>query len=168
MSLRRGGPTPYLRVDLIVKVEQGRQVTDLIRAGESFRGAAERLGLSTTTAWRRYWWLADWMLPILEGRPSGPIPPQRGTRALPNGRPCRPTRDHPELRRGSRRPAIPCRGDRADGNPCGSYAVDGDVHCRMHRRDDVQAQAVRDQLRQLRAKRAALAAIGHRHYCAGA
>ncbi len=170
MSLRRGGPTPYLRLDLVVKVEQGRRVFALVGfgGGLSFRAAGERLGLSTTTAWRRYWFLLDWTLPTSEGRPAGPIPPQRGTRAIPNGRPCRPTRDHPELRQGSRRPAIRCRGDRRDGEPCRAFAVHGDVRCRMHCRDDPQAQPLREQVRRLRGKRRALAAINHRYGCVGA
>jgi hypothetical protein len=91
---RRGGPYPHLRLDLGVKVEQGHAVCQL-HLGEHLpiREAARRLGLSTTTAWRRYWFVMDSSLPAYYGKPSGPIPPQRGTRACPNGRPYLPTLD---------------------------------------------------------------------------
>jgi hypothetical protein len=68
-------------------------VWDIVAAGGSISSAARALGVSTTTAWRRYWFLADWTLPHYYGRPSGPIPPQRGTRACPHGRPYLPTLD---------------------------------------------------------------------------
>jgi hypothetical protein len=91
---RRGGPYPYLRLDLLTKVEQGRAVVQL-HLGEHrpIREAARILGLSPTTAWRRYWWYMDWTLPAHYGKPFGPIPPQRGTRACPKGRPYLPTVD---------------------------------------------------------------------------
>ncbi|HZU54832.1 MAG TPA: hypothetical protein VFA06_03080 [Actinocrinis sp.] len=90
---RRGGPYPRLRRDLAVKVEEGHAVVRLILAGHSMRSAAAQLGLSVTTAWRRYWFVMDWSLPQSYGRPRGPIPPQRGTRACPRGRPFLPTLD---------------------------------------------------------------------------
>lgn len=90
---RRGGPTPYLRLNLVTKVEQGRAVAARVDAGQSIRAAAAQLGMSLTTAWRRYWWFKDWTLPTHYGRPHGPIPPQRGTAACPNGRPWLPTLD---------------------------------------------------------------------------
>lgn len=90
---RRGGPTPYLRLDLMVKCEQGMAVWRLVARGASIRQAAQALGLSPTTAWRRVWFVRDWYLPRHYGRPMGPIPPQRGTRACPNGRPYLPTMD---------------------------------------------------------------------------
>lgn len=99
---RRGGPYPRLRLDLAVKVEQGHAVVRLILAGHSIRQAAAALGLSVTTAWRRYWFVMDWTLPQHYGRPPGPIPPQRGTRACPRGRPFLPTLDASE--RARRRP----------------------------------------------------------------
>lgn len=77
----------------MVKVEQGQAVFERVTAGRSIRQAAADLGLSPTTAWRRYWFLMDWTLPGYYGKPSGPIPPQRGTRACPNGRPYLPTLD---------------------------------------------------------------------------
>lgn len=86
---RRGGPYPRLRLDAGVKAEQGLAVAELvIGKGLSFRQAANRLGLSLTTAWRRYWWFMDSTLPSrwgVKGRRR--LPPQRGTRACPRGRP---------------------------------------------------------------------------------
>jgi hypothetical protein len=84
---RRGGPYPYLRLDIAVKVEEGMRVSKLVRAGHSFREISAITGLSPTTAWRRYWWLQDWTLPHFWGKSSLTVPPQRGTRACPSGRP---------------------------------------------------------------------------------
>lgn len=84
---RRGGPYPHLRLSLHTKVEQGTQIMQLITAGHSFREAAAITGLSLTTAWRRYWWLMDWTLPRQYGKAISTIPPQRGTRGCPSGRP---------------------------------------------------------------------------------
>lgn len=92
---RRGGPVPYLRLDLGVKVTEGLAVAEKVAEGASIRQAAADLGMSPTTAWRRLWWFRDWALPGYYGRPRGPIPPQRGTRACPNGRPYLPTLDGP-------------------------------------------------------------------------
>lgn len=95
-DVRRGGPYPHLRIPLERKVREGVAVWDIVAAGGSISSAARSLGMSTTTAWRRYHFLADWTLPAQYGRPSGPIPPQRGTRACPSGRPYLPTLDgHP-------------------------------------------------------------------------
>lgn len=106
---KRGGPYPYLRLDIAVKWTQGADVVQLVAInGLSFRQAAGRLGLSTTTAWRRYWWWMDSTLPAHWGYTNGPIPPQRGTRACPRGRPYLPTYDGPNAKpRRSRRPAAP-------------------------------------------------------------
>lgn len=94
MPLRRGGPWIHQRLDLYTKVEQGWEVTKLIHSGLSFRQASAQLGMSLTTAWRRYWFFEDyWALPRFYGRPSGPVPPQRGTRECPRGRPWLPTVD---------------------------------------------------------------------------
>jgi hypothetical protein len=90
---RRGGPTPYLRLDLAVKANEGLAVARLVADGASIRQAAAKLGISRMTAWRRYWFLHDWTLPEYFGRPTGPIPPQRSTRACPRGRPFLPTLD---------------------------------------------------------------------------
>lgn len=93
---RRAGPVPHLRrqVPDIVKIDQGMAVARLVASGSSIRGAAGTLGLSVTTAWRRYWLITDWTLPGHYGLPCGPIPPQRATRACPAGqRPFLPTLD---------------------------------------------------------------------------
>jgi hypothetical protein len=96
---RRGGPTPYLRLNLATKVEQGAAMWHLHHTrGLSIRAAARALGLSETTGWRRYWFLADFTLPGHYGKPAGPIPPQRGTAACPRGRPRLPTLDGPDWR----------------------------------------------------------------------
>lgn len=93
-QLARGGPYPRLRLDLVTKVHQARQVAELVaRDGMSIRAAARQLDMSVTTAWRRYWWYMDWTLPAYYGLPTGPVPPQRGTRACPRGRPWLPTFD---------------------------------------------------------------------------
>lgn len=96
MALKRGGPIPYLRVPAVTKMDQGFAVVELVLGhGHSFRSAAAALGMSATTAWRRYWWFMDWMLPSRYGRRDGPLPPQRGTAACPRGRPYLPTVDGP-------------------------------------------------------------------------
>lgn len=101
---RRGGPVPYLRTPLDIKVREGLAVLERVTAGATFRQAAAELGLSLTTAWRRYWFVLDWTLPGHYGQPSGPIPPLRGTAACPRGRPWMPTLDGPGRPLG-RRPA---------------------------------------------------------------
>lgn len=90
---RRGGPYPYLRLNVMTKADEGTAMVRLVTAGHSIRSAAAALGLTATTGWRRYWFAMDWALPGYYGRPWGPIPPQRGTRACPNGRPWLPTLD---------------------------------------------------------------------------
>ena len=88
MSPKRGGPYPHLRLDFTTKGNQGLAVMELVYGqGLSFRQAARQLGLSTTTAWRRHYWVQDWLLPGRYGVRSSAIPPQRGTRACPRGRP---------------------------------------------------------------------------------
>lgn len=97
ITRRRGGPYPHLRLNLAVKASQGTDVVRLVLGeGRTFREAGAALGLSATTAWRRYWFALDWALPAYYGRPDGPIPPQRGTRACPRGRPYLPTLDGPD------------------------------------------------------------------------
>lgn len=96
MITRRGGPYPRLRTPLHIKAAQGHDVVLLVLGeGRTFREAAAILGLSPTTAWRRYHFALDLTLPGWYGRPPGPIPPQRGTRACPRGRPYLPTVDGP-------------------------------------------------------------------------
>lgn len=93
---RRAGPYPRLRVDFGVKVHQGLAVAELVLGrGFSFRQAAVQLDMSVTTAWRRFWWLFDYQLPERWGCRRGPLPPMRGTRACPRGRPYMPTLDGP-------------------------------------------------------------------------
>ncbi|MEU8031941.1 hypothetical protein AB0C13_25395 [Streptomyces sp. NPDC049099] len=93
---RRGGPYPHLRLDFGTKVTQGVAVVQLVLGqGHSFREAAAVLDMSLTTAWRRYWFALDLGTPQRHGRKPGPIPPQRGTRACPRGRPWMPTLDEP-------------------------------------------------------------------------
>lgn len=87
MSPRRGGPTPYLRLDLGTKAAQGLAVLELVTNGATIRTAAAQTGLSPSTAWRRLWWLRDYVLPRLYGVEARRLPPQRGTRACPRGRP---------------------------------------------------------------------------------
>lgn len=89
----RGGPYPHLRGNSVTKVTEGLAVLQLVAGGATFRQAANTLGMSLTTAWRRYWFVMDWDLPRYYGRPCGPVPPQRGTRACPSGRPWLPTLD---------------------------------------------------------------------------
>lgn len=104
-SRRRGGPTPYVRLPFETKLAQGLDVWARVAAGASIRKAAADLGMSPTTAWRRVWFARDWALPTHYGRPAGPIPPQRGTAACPNGWPHLPTFDGPRPARNRVRPA---------------------------------------------------------------
>ncbi|MFD4790540.1 hypothetical protein ACFWN1_26505 [Streptomyces sp. NPDC058459] len=91
---KKGGPYPRLRLDLATKATQGAAVLDLVLThGQSFRQAAATLDMSPTTAWRRFWFAIDLNTPTRAGCKPGPIPPQRGTRACPNGRPYLPTYD---------------------------------------------------------------------------
>jgi hypothetical protein len=82
------GPYSRLRCNEAVRIEQAAAAWELIEAeGLSVRAAAEVLGLSVTTTWRRARWYADWTLNTFYGLPLGPKPHQRGTRAVPRGRP---------------------------------------------------------------------------------
>ncbi|WP_432034459.1 AsnC family protein [Streptomyces antibioticus] len=101
---RRGGPTPYLRLPALTKTTEGQAAAELIFGqGMPVRAAAEILGMSPTTCWRRAWWFMDRTLPYAYGRPLGPLPPQRGTRACPRGRPWLPTLDGDRNRPAKRR-----------------------------------------------------------------
>lgn len=83
------GPYSRLRLDPIKRYAEAEAAYRLIElGGVSVRQAAEALGMSATTAWRRARWYADWTLgPSVYGLPVGPPPQQRGTRAVPRGRP---------------------------------------------------------------------------------
>ncbi|HET9255761.1 MAG TPA: hypothetical protein VFO16_11225 [Pseudonocardiaceae bacterium] len=158
---RRGGPTPYLRLNLAVKVGQGAEAHRLHTAGFTFAEVAERLGVSLTTAWRRCRWYEDWTRPATVGLPIRRIPPQRGTRACPRGRPCIPEVDHRELVPRSQR----CWAQRKiDGAGCGNWAMQGQRVCRMHGGASQQArQAAARRVEAVRQRRA----IGYRlhQYC---
>ncbi len=162
MPPRRGGPTPYVRLDTAIKARDGRRVAELMAHGLSVRAAAETLGMSATTAWRRYWWLQDWTLPGSYGLPLGAPPPMRGTRACPHGRPCRPTLDHPEI---AAIPSVLCGATRKDGQRCRAWAISGGWVCRMH---GGAAPAVRgaalERLAQSR-EAAAVSRQWHRAFC---
>ncbi|WP_020117569.1 hypothetical protein [Streptomyces canus] len=94
MSPRRGGPTPYLRLDYTIKVDQGVAVMQLVLGDRlTFRQAATALDMSLSTAWRRFWFVVDCTTPQRHGCKPGPLPPQRGTKACPRGRPWMPTYD---------------------------------------------------------------------------
>lgn len=96
MTAQRGGPVPHLlrQVPAIVKAVEGERMFELVVGqGATIRAAAAAVGLSATTGWRRYWWYRDWTLPGHHGLPAGPLPPMRGTRACPRGRPFLPTLD---------------------------------------------------------------------------
>jgi hypothetical protein len=92
---RKGGPTPYVRVPWDRLYQEGEAVWRLVITGSSIRAAGAALGMSATTAWRRYWWVVDFELLGRWGAKPGPLPPQRGTKACPRGRPYQPTLDGP-------------------------------------------------------------------------
>lgn len=128
--LRRGGPSLRARLPAEVKIWQGAEVYVLHYGHRlGFRAIGRQLGISTTTAWRRFWFYQDYvMYPRL--RPDLPryhVPPQRGTRECPSGEP-------PILVR--RRPVRPgttwCHAHRRDGLPCGNHPIRGATVCRMH------------------------------------
>lgn len=83
------GPYSRLRGNHVQWLGPARQAWEMIVMGNvGVRAAAARLGMSPTTAWRRAWWYEDWIAqPQYYGLEHGPAPHQRGTRAVPNGRP---------------------------------------------------------------------------------
>lgn len=95
------GPYARLRSNDARRIPQAAAAWDLIeRRGLTVRAAAAILGLSTTTTWRRARWYADWTLgPAMYGLPYGPPPHQRGTRAVPRGRPIILPLDAPDVYR---------------------------------------------------------------------
>ena len=130
------GPAPYVRLDLTVKVDQGAEAFRLHHSGLTFAEVARCMDLSLTTAWRRCRWYEDWSSPAKFGLPIRRIPPQRGTRACPRGRPCLPELDHPELR--VRR--VQCRATRRDGEDSRNWPMRGQAVCRMHGGSSPQAR----------------------------
>ncbi len=92
---RRGGPYPRLRVPADRLHAESLAVWEAVATAGSIRGAAALLGMSATTAWRRYWWLVDFELPERRGVKRGQLPPMRGTRACPRGRPYQQVIDGP-------------------------------------------------------------------------
>jgi hypothetical protein len=158
---RRGGPAPGNRLDLAVKADQAVEAHRLHDTGFTFAEIAERMGVSLTTAWRRCRWYEDWTRPATVGRPIRRIPPQRGTRACPRGRPCIPEVDHPELRN---RAPVRCHANRRDGDECGNPPMRGQAVCRMH--GGASPQARRAAARRMVAARQRRA-IGYRlhQYC---
>lgn len=87
--LRQGGPSPQARLPVEVKVSQGREVY-LLHYGQhlGFRSIGEQLGISTSTAWRRFWFYQDYVIyPRVRNLPRDHVPPQRGTRECPSGEP---------------------------------------------------------------------------------
>ena len=100
--------------------------------GYAFADIGAKLGLSTATAWRRYWWMVSWGLPTQRGHDVGPLPVTRRITA-PSGRP-RPIRlDGPEFMRLEPRPAVRCRAQRRRGRgPCQAFALHGGFVCRLH------------------------------------
>jgi hypothetical protein len=93
------GPYSRLRCNEAARIEQAAAAWELVEVeGLSVRAAADALGLSVTTTWRRARWYADWTLgPMVYGLPWGPKPHQRGTRAVPRGRPVILPLDAPEV-----------------------------------------------------------------------
>jgi hypothetical protein len=79
----------------VAKAGHRHDGTGLLRPQLPDRGSI--LGLSLTTAWRRYWFALDWSNGGAFG--EGPPPHQRGTRACPRGRPHLLPRDSAEVYR---------------------------------------------------------------------
>jgi hypothetical protein len=95
------GPYSRLRGNYALWLEQGATAWPLIVMHQgSVRQAARLLGISPTTAWRRAWWYHDWIvLNHWAGLEPGPVPRQRGTRTVPNGRPTCLPRDAADVLR---------------------------------------------------------------------
>lgn len=98
------GPYSRLRGNYAQWIGPARQAWEMIVVGPyTVREAATALGMSPTTTWRRAWWYHDWIaLNVWEGLTPGPVPHQRGTRAVPRGRPYSLPRDAPDALRNLR------------------------------------------------------------------
>ena len=113
-------------------VRQAGQAHTLRSLGFAFTDIGKRLGVSTATAWRRYWWWMQWGGPTLCGHDIGPLPVTRCITAPP-GRLRMPRLDGPELMRLEPRPAVRCRARRRrDRHPCQAFAMHGGFVCRLH------------------------------------
>lgn len=131
--LRRGGPSPRARLPREVKQLDGQRVY-VLHVGRrlGFREIAAQLDMSTTTAWRRFWWYQDAIAyPQLRGLPRDHVPPQRSTRECPSGEP--PLLDRPARRRLPHPlPSVRCTARRSDGQPCLRWSVRGATVCPFH------------------------------------
>jgi hypothetical protein len=83
--LARGRPSPQARLPWERKHQEGFDVYRLVVGGQlTFREAAARTGMATTTAWRRYWWFVDVAVYLMcRDLPRDHVPPQRATRECP-------------------------------------------------------------------------------------
>lgn len=112
---------------LIERAAEAGKVLRLVEAGYTIREVAARLGLSTTTTWRRYRWGEQ----VRCGRDEDPLPAMRSVRAL--GLPRRRLLDSgPELYRLRPRPAVRCHARSRSGDQCRAYAIHGGRVCRSH------------------------------------
>ncbi len=132
--LARGGPSPHARVCSVKKAEQGREAW-VLHFGQhlGFREIGAHLGVSATTAWRRFWFWCDYLdHPKRWGMQRDHVPPQRGTRECPRGAP--PILDRPPAPRLPHPlPALQCCARRKrDGHRCGRWAVRGATVCPSH------------------------------------
>jgi hypothetical protein len=101
--------------------------------GVPIRAVTAELGMSATTAWRRFWWFQDAvMYPQLRALPRDHVPPQRGTRECPRGEPPILVRDPTGPRLRHPLPAIRCRARRTDGRLCRRWAIRGGAVCPKH------------------------------------
>lgn len=131
-----GGPSPSARLPRERKMLDGDEVYRL-HYGEQlgFREIGARLGMSPTTAWRRFWWYQDAiMYPRLRGLPRDYVPSQRGTRECPRGEPPILVRQRPpRQRQGHPLPAERCRANRNNGQGrCRRWAIRGASVCPKH------------------------------------
>lgn len=156
---RRGGPAPHSRLDLAVKVAQAAEAYRLHASGRTFAEVATVMNVSLTTAWRRVKWYEDWTLPATYGLKIRRVPPMRGTRACPRGRPCLGELDHPELRD---RPQH-CHARRKDGADCGNWAMRGQGVCRMHGGSSRQARRAAERRLAAGRRRRAIGYELHQH-----
>ena len=131
--LSAGGPYLSNRVPSEVKATEGLEVYRRHVGGTPIRQVAREVGLSTTTAWRRFWWYRDMIIyPSFRNLPRDHVAPQRGTRACPSGEP--PILDRPaRVRIRHPLPSTRCTAHRSrDGRPCRRWARRGAAVCPSH------------------------------------